>query len=181
VIGLLLGILAGCTVNGGPNAIRAGDYQFYTLHAGDACLDGALEALFMPEGRDTAHPFEFPIYVPSADETPLSYYVDFRVPFVGMPVTVEKASDGLQIRGSVMESVLLNQVQYGNCVATMSVDADLWPSDGDIGGEARIAVSDPRGSDNRCPVFDSDPCQVTLDLLAERLGDGSPNLLEEGE
>ncbi len=165
-------LLAAC-VSGPEAEIASGDYQFFTAAADDACLDGALGALFMPAGRDTPHPFEFPIYIPHRDETPLTYRVSFRAPFVGMPVTVEATRAGLAIRGSVMDAVRLSDSAYGNCDATMSVDADLWPGE-DIAGEARISVSDPRGSDDRCPVFMDDPCQVTLDLRATRLGPGEP-------
>lgn len=174
---LLLLAIAGCSGNQAvPKDIEAGDYQFFTRAVEDTCLDGALEALFMPAGPDTPHAFEYPVYVPAVDETPLSYNVDFREPFVGMPVTVEATDLGLAIRGSVMDAVLLNEGQYGDCVATMSVDADLWPAD-DLAGEATIDVSNPRGDDGRCPVFEADPCEVFLDLSAERIGPGEPDLL----
>jgi len=169
--------LAGCSGVGSPVAIQAGNYQFYTTRAADGCLDGALEALFMPEGADQPHPFEDPVYVPSVDKAPLTYEVSFRAPFVGMPVTVERAPGGLKLRGSVMDSVLLDQATYGDCVATMSVDADLWPAS-DLGGEARIAVSNLRGSDGRCPVPHDDPCQVVLSLSADRIGPGTPTPVE---
>jgi hypothetical protein len=148
-----------------------GDFQFYTVIARDECLGGALEAVFMPEGPDARHAYEYDIYVPSADELPMSYDVDFREPFVGMPVTVEDGGDGtFAIRGSVMESVVLDEVKYGDCAVTMAVDADLTPADADlVEGQARLEVSDPRGADELCPVFAADPCTVTLELEAERL------------
>lgn len=164
---MLLLALLGCASAPAPEDIVAGDYQFFTVAAEDGCLDGALEALFMPEGRDVPHPFEYLVHVPAYDETPASYDVDFREPFVGMPVTVEATAEGLAIRGSVMESVLLNERQYGDCATTMTVDADLVPvAEGELGGEARIAVSDPRGEEGLCPSFDADPCRVTLQLSA---------------
>lgn len=167
----LLPVLLACSPDAlGPEAIASGDYQFYTHAVADACLDGALEALFMPEGRDTAHPFEYPIYVPATEETPLSYDIDLRAPFLGMPVSVEATTEGLAIRGSVMDAVLLDEARYGDCVARMQVDVDLWPTAPDsLGGEARIAVSDLRGDEGRCPVLEEDPCEVRLDLTAERL------------
>jgi hypothetical protein len=166
-------VLAGCSGDGSPHAIRSGDYQFYTTRVADGCLDGALEALFMPEGADQRHAFEYPIYVPSVDETPLTYEVSFREPFVGMPVTVERSPGGLQFRGSVMDAVLLDEAAYGDCVATMSVDADVWPAQ-DLGAEGRISVSNLRGSDGRCPVPHADPCLVVLSLTADRIGPGTP-------
>ena len=168
-------LLAGCGGAVTPEDIAAGDYQFYTTATTDGCLDGALEALFMPEGPTARHPFEFPIYVPAVVDTPLSYDVDFRAPFIGMPVTVDADETGLLIRGSVMDAVELDPNQYGDCVATMSVDADLWPLDDKLlGGEARLDLSNARGTENRCPVLDADPCRVTLDIEAEWLEAGSP-------
>ena len=171
-----LSILAACGPNVlGPSAIEAGDYQFHTHTVHDACLDGALSALFMPEGRDTPHPFEFPIYVPTVEETPLSYEIDLREPFLGMPVTVEESADGLAVRGGVMESVLLDEGQYGDCTARMGVDVDLWPSARrHLAGEARLDLSDLHGAEERCPALEADPCQVTLALTAEWLEERSP-------
>lgn len=162
--------LSACAGDVQPSQVRAGDYQFYTVRAEDACLDGALAALFMPGGRDVRQAFEFPIPIPAWDDTPQSYEVDFREPFVGMPVTVEATESGYAIRGSAMDAVLLNEQSYGDCVATMQVDADFEPDTPTVlFGEARIDVSNPRGSDARCPVFDDDPCRVTLNIEAEWL------------
>ena len=147
-----------------------GDFDFTTVLARDLCLGGAMEALFMPEGPDTPHPFEFPIRIPSYDQLPTSYEIDLRAPFLGMPVTVEDGGDGMfAVRGSVMESVVLDASKYGDCEVTMTVDADLWPASADhVDGEARIQVSDARGAEELCPVFTSDPCEVTLVLAATR-------------
>lgn len=168
---MLLALFLGC---GSDNSVSptfaGGDFDFYTENVLDECLGVALEALFMPEGPATPHAFEYPIYVPSYEELPVSYDVDFRDPFVGMPVTVEDGGDGwFAIRGSVMEAVELDAVKYGDCVVTMTVDADLKPeTDDEVAGQGRIDISDPRGSEDLCPVFDTDPCRVTLQLTAKR-------------
>jgi hypothetical protein len=148
-----------------------GDFQFYTVQVDDQCLDGALEALFMPEGPTNRHAFEDPIYLPGYEELPLSYDISLRDPFVGMPVTVTEGDGGmLEVRGSVMESVELGQVAYGDCVVTMSVDADLLPVAADqADGNATVSITDARGDDGRCPVFAVDPCAVALVIEAERL------------
>lgn len=152
-----------------PN-FAAGEFDFFTENAKDECLGGAMEALFMPEGVDTPHQFQYPVYIPSYDELPAEYDVDFRDPFVGMPVRVEDGGDGMfAVRGSVMESVLLDEQSYGDCAVTMTVDADLYPQDTDtVLGTAAIAISNPRGEEERCPVFDADPCNVGLELSATR-------------
>ena len=148
----------------------SGDFQFQTTDVVDACLGGALEALFMPDGPATPHDFEYLIWLPGYEELPSSYTVDLREPFVEMPVTVE-SDDGrvLKIRGSVMDSVELGTATYGDCVVRMTVDLNLLPKSSDkVKGEARITISDPRGDDGLCPIFDESPCPVDLSLTADR-------------
>ena len=98
------------------------------------------------------------------------YIEDLREPFVGMEVTVREGQDGaLAIRDSVMESVELGSGTYGDCVVTMSVDADITPTSADTAeGDAEIEISDPQGSDERCPILDSDPCTVSLTIAVAR-------------
>jgi len=147
-----------------------GEFDFYTQSVEDGCLEGALEALFMPDGPEVPHEFEYPIYLPGYDQLPYTSTVDLRAPFVEMPVTIEDGGDGdLAMRGSVMESVALGAASYGDCVVTMTVDADLSPVTADeVEGSASIAISDARGDDGRCPVFSSNDCQVHLTLTALR-------------
>ncbi len=148
----------------------AGQFDFATTDANDECLGGALEALFMPEGPATPHPFEYPVYLPSYEELPVNYTVDLREPFVQMPVTVD-SSDGrvLQIRGSVMSAVELGRAAYGDCVVTMTVDADILPtSSTEATGSATINITNPRGDDGRFPVFEDEECDVELTMTATR-------------
>lgn len=160
----MLWTLIGC----GAGPWVEGEYQFYTLTVQDACLDGAMEIIFMPNGPASEHLFEYPVFVPHPKNTPDSYDIDLRAPFLGMPVTVETTDFGLGVRGSVMESVLLNESQYGDCVTTMSVDVDLYAiEEGLMTGDARLDVSNARGDEGRCPSFDADPCQVSLELRAQ--------------
>lgn len=159
---------AGCATDVPSDEIVGGDYQFLTIAVQDSCLDGALEAIFMPNGPATAHPFEFPVFLPDADATPSTYDVSFREPFVGMTVTVESAGDHLVITNSVIDAVRLDADRYGDCDVTISIDADLAPAGAGVAaGEAVLSLSNPRGADGRCPAFDADPCQVTLTLRAE--------------
>jgi len=147
-----------------------GTFDFQTVDIEDDCLGGAFEALFMPEGPDVPHAFEYQIYIPGFEDLPEVYTIDLRAPFVEMPVSVD-SPDGrtYEIRGSVMSAVELGQVAYGDCVVTMTVDVDLTPVSADTAeGTARIEISDVRGDDGLCPVFERSPCTVELDLLASR-------------
>ena len=87
-----------------------------------------------------------------------------------MPVTVD-SDDGtiLKVRGSEMEAVELGATAYGDCVVTMTVDLNLVPTSADtVEGLAVITVTNPRGDDGLCPVFDDTPCPVDLTLSASR-------------
>ena len=147
-----------------------GDFEFQTVDVTDSCLNGALEILFMPDGPDVPHNFEYPLYLPAYEEMPLTYAIDLREPFVGMEVTVREGANGLlSIRDSIMDSVALGAGTYGDCVTTMPVNADITPtSENSANGEAQIHLSDPRGEDERCPLLDSDPCTVELRMEATR-------------
>ena len=147
-----------------------GQFQFKTVGVEDNCLGGAFEVLFMPEGPAEPHDFEYLIYIPEYADLPELYTIDLRDPFVEMPVSVD-APDGTtyQIRGALMDAVELGSQAYGDCVATMTVDADIVPMSKDTAeGTASISISDPRGADGRCPVFDDEPCTVALSLEARR-------------
>jgi len=124
----------------------------------------------MPDGPATPHDFEYLIYLPGYEELPMSYSVDLRAPFIEMPVTVDSNDETtLKIRGSVMDSVELGPSTYGDCIVTMTVDLDLRPVSADEAeGNAEITISNPRGEDGLCPVFDETPCPVELTLTALR-------------
>jgi hypothetical protein len=152
------------------DGFTAADYQFWTTAAVDGCLDGALRALFMPEGLETSHPFEYLVYVPSPQEMPLTYEVSFRAPFVGMEVSVVDGGNGsVSFDDSLIESVLLNDALYGDCTVDMVVSGLLVPEgDGTYGnGTAILALQNAQGSEGRCPPLDSDPCRVELTIFAE--------------
>jgi len=144
-----------------------GDFQFFTLAAEDACLDGALEVLFMPEGPAAPHEHAYPTYLPSFDELPHSYEISLREPFVNLPITVT-SEDGVTLVGDgVIDDVALGSVAYGDCVVTMTAHIEMVPASADQAyGTAWMDISDPRGDDERCPVYEADPCRVTLTLDA---------------
>jgi len=148
--------------------LQGGDYQMFTTAVSDGCLDGALEALFMPAGPAEPHAFEYPVYIPGLADLPASYSVDFREPFVGMDVTVSQLDETtLEVAGSTMSAVALGG-NTGDCVADMQADAQLWAvATTRVEGAAVIEVRDPRGAEGLCPVFEVDPCQVELELSGE--------------
>jgi hypothetical protein len=144
----------------------AGEYEVSTVAMVDGCLDGALEALFMPNGRDTPQVFEFPIYLPGQDELPMTYDISLRAPFVGVEVTVSDGGEGVLdgVTGSIDE-VLLNEPLYGDCGADMQGTVVLSPDSSASGtGLVELTLANFEGSEERCPTLDADPCPVQLDL-----------------
>ncbi|MBN2798066.1 MAG: hypothetical protein JXX28_02875 [Deltaproteobacteria bacterium] len=168
----LLILLLACGDDQGPSEalsltdLDAGTYRFHTLSVRDGCLDGALEVLFMPEGPDSAHPFEHLIPIPAASDLPASYPVDFRAPFVGMDVTVTAQGETLVVDGAPMVGVALGGAS-GDCAVDMEADVRLTRASAtELQGSATLTVGDPRGAQGLCPVFDQDPCAVDLILSA---------------
>ena len=169
---------AGCKPPGGddddggpPEDFAGGDFDFLTTGVEDGCLDGALEALFMPDGPGVPNAWSYPVHLPAFEDMPESYPIDLREPFVGIQVTVEDAGDNrMAVANAVMESGLLGQAQYGDCVVTMTCDVDLEVvTSTRVEGSVAISISDPRGDDDRCPVFDQLPCTMTLTVEAEKI------------
>lgn len=163
-------LLLACA-NTDPVDLSAGDYQFATVDMTDSCLDGALEALFMPSGRSVPQEFEFPVYVPGRAELPTSYEISLREPFVGMPVDVTSGGTGVLNMTGQMDEVALNTALYGDCVATMAVSAELVADTKKTGSMvADVDITDARSAeDERCPPLDADPCRVTLFIEGEAL------------
>jgi hypothetical protein len=147
-----------------------GEFEFETTDVRDHCLGGAVEALFMPEGKSTPHEFEHLISLPGFDELPVSYTVDLQPPFVEIPITVD-SNDGetLQVRGSVIDAVELGTAAYGDCVVTMTVDLNMTPTSANQAeGDVLLTLTNPRGDDDLCPIFEETPCPIDLQLRATR-------------
>jgi hypothetical protein len=153
-------------IQGSPADYTGGDFMITTVAVSDGCLDGALEVLFMPDGPATPNAWEYPTYLPPFADMPSTYAIDLREPFMGIVITVEDAGNyQMRVEDAVMEEVLLGEDRYGDCAVTMTCDVDLTVLGRNrVEGTTAIALSDPRGDDGRCPVFDQLPCTMTLTL-----------------
>ena len=138
------------------------DHQVTTHQVDDTCFDGAMALLFMPNGEDSPQDFQYPVYIPSLEELPLTYEISLREPFVGMTLTATSAGDGaIAIGDGRMEEVSLGTT-FGECKATMDVDGDIVPKGIGFDVTANVVISDLRGDESGCPVPLADPCQVVL-------------------
>ena len=138
------------------------DHQVTTHQVDDTCFDGAMTLLFMPNGEESPQNFQYPVYIPSLEELPLTYEVSLREPFVGMTLTATAADDGaIAIGDGRMEEVLLGAT-FGECKATMDVTGAIVPKDIGFEVTANVVISDLRGDEAGCPVPLADPCEVVL-------------------
>jgi len=153
-----------------PASWEGGDFQLDVLAVNDECLGGAFEALFMPDGPAEPETLVHTVRLPGYADLPVAYTMDLSAPFLSMPVTAE-SDDGIafQLRGDTVDALALGFASFGDCTITASVNAVFIPTSPSMAsGSATIDVSDPRGNDDRCPLFDADPCAVELDLSALR-------------
>ena len=142
------------------------NHQITTYSIDDQCFDGAMQLLFMPEGEEVPQEFQYPVYVPSLDELPMTYEISLREPFIGMVVTATDSADGkITIGDAQMEEVSLGAT-FGECKATMEVDADIVPAQQEFDIRATVTMSELRGDDQGCPVPLTETCQVILYMTA---------------
>lgn len=164
---LLPALLLACTPTDDPDAFESGSFSFQTVAVTDACFDGGFEVLFMPDGPETPTDFGSEIFIPSEDELPSTYTVNLADPFNDMEVNVTGSGNTRTIRGAVNSNVELDEDAYPGCIVDMSIDVDLTISSNDeVSGTAVLNTS---GFDEpNCPTVDSDPCDITLDIVGTR-------------
>ena len=172
---LLFG-LAGC--GGDPSAevsgertfeFPSGEFTLTTLSVHDGCLDGALHAVFMPEGAGTPWAWEHPVTLHPPEDLPKTADLLLRAPFGALSVTYS-AVDMRRARaqGDQNQGVLLDEERFGACVADLDADVDVQLVSRDlVSCEGVLTLSDPRG-DPRCPLM-ATPCEVALIFKGERL------------
>ena len=168
-------IVAACGGDGsetddtGPLAFETGPFWVTTTGIDDRCLDGGLHLLFMPAGPDEPWDWTYPITVFAPDELPQTHEIRLREPFGEMTVDVRANGDrGQQMVAQENQGVLLDEAQFGQCVADMSAEVTLTLVSRDrVHGTARIELTDPRG-DPRCPTDLPSHCEVILTFEGRR-------------
>ncbi len=174
-LSLLFG-LAGC--GGDPSAevsgerpfdFPTGEFALTTLSVDDRCLDGALHALFMPEGAGTPWAWERPVTLHPPEDLPKTADLVLRAPFGAVSVTYSAVDmRRARARGAQNRGVPLDEERFGACVADLDADVDVQIVSTDlVSCEGVLTMSDPRG-DPRCPVL-ATPCEVALVFKGERL------------
>ncbi len=164
-----LAVLAGCTGDGGDEgSFVGGSFQFTTYGVEDLCYDGAFEVIFMPEG--TPNDFANPIDLPSWEDLPTTYTISLQEPFTDMEVTVEpgESEDEMIVRGAQQRGIELDADTYPGCLVDIDIDVDLTILSADE-VSATAYLNTASFDEDGCPVVQSDPCDIILDLKATRL------------
>ena len=153
-----------------PTTFPGGSFQFTSYAVDDACLDGAMAVLFLPEGDGTTNDWAYPVDLPAWSDLPATYDVQLQDPFSTMSVTVE-AGDSVGtmiVNGAEQTGVEWDADNYPGCTVDMDIDVTVViNSDTDVSGTATMSTGNWTG--DSCPVVTSDPCTIVLDFTGTAL------------
>lgn len=146
----------------------AGSFLFATVAVDDACTDGALAVIYMPDGAGVPSDWQYPVELPAFEDCPADVDVQLQDPFKDITVTMTNPGDGqFAIASEDMLGVELDPDTYDECVVDYNIDALLTMQDADtFSGTVTMHTSNWVGAN--CPEVDSDPCDITLDIEATR-------------
>ena len=146
-------------------SFQGGNFQFTTTGVADTCYDG-IDLIFMPQGDQVPNDWAATTELPSWADLPASY--DLTVP---MSVTVEEQSAGVMgISDQAQpEPVPLDEDNYPKCLLNITISAALTIVDADNLQGSTTMESEGYTGNASCPVVESDPCTITLDVTATRV------------
>jgi hypothetical protein len=150
----------------GDFSFPGGSFQFSNLDVSDACLDGAMAALFLPEGHGTTQDWAVTTELPAWDALPAAYVMQMQDPFKDMDIEVFAGDTvgTLVIDGAQQIGVYFDETTYPDCTVNMDISADVViDGDDSVHGVAAFQVSGHTG--DSCPPFATDPCQISLDFV----------------
>ena len=148
---------------------EAGQFAFATHAVDDGCLNGAAEAIYMPQGPAVPEEWDSAIEIPSFDQLPATYTIDLPDPIGPLEITLEDgAGDQFVMQPAVLEDMLFDETIYPDCIVDATVAATLNVQTNDhITGSVTLTNTNYEGAS--CPNVQSDPCDVVLDVQADRL------------
>jgi hypothetical protein len=171
-LALVLGACVGTDDTGNPDDFDfpGGNFQFSNVAVADDCLDGAMAALFLPEGPGSRQDWAVTTELPPWGALPAAYVMDMQAPFQDMDIEVfaGSAEGTLVIDGALQEGVHFDEATYPDCTVNMDIAADVViDGDDSVHGVAFFQVSGYAG--DSCPPFATDPCQITLNFVGARV------------
>ena len=149
-----------------------GLFELETFEVSDSCLDGGLNLVFMPEGAETPYLLAENNELPAEDALPSSQTIKLQAPFDSMAVEITSAgNDAMQIRNALQAGVIVDESQWGQCQADMTIDADITVIDNDnvtIATTVNVTTwTDGPTAADECPATDA--CLVTLSMRGRRV------------
>ncbi len=149
---------------------QAGQFEFSTHAVDDGCLGGAAEVIYMPEGPTVPRVWDYAIELPDFDSLPSTYTIQLPEPLDTMEITVEAgATEGQFVMNSgQLIDTLFDEDNYPNCTVDSAVSSVINVQTNDhLTGTVTLENTDYQG--DTCPVPDSDPCSVVLDIQVDRI------------
>ena len=145
-----------------------GLFQISTLAVEDGCMDGAFDLIFMPEGAETPSDWTTSTEFPAYDALPSTYEISLQEPFSSMEVTLSEGDNGLTVGDANQSGVELDADAWPGCMVDMGITAELMVhTDDHLMGSAVLTTSS--FDEESCPAVSSEPCQIILDLSAQRV------------
>lgn len=172
VVGLLLVAACGAdtaatdALDSPATEFAGGDFQLYVRGVTDGCLDGGLQALFMPDGNDQPYALQNVSLIPALADLPQTYVFKLEAPFEGMDITARAALEGnVELVDGKQDDLLLSLAGSDDCTADMTLNGLVRPQpDGTVVLAVTVVVDDLKSPTETCPVLDAVPCQVELDM-----------------
>jgi len=148
---------------------EAGQFAFATHAVDDGCLNGAAEAIYMPQGPAVPEDWDSAIELPSFDLLPSTYTIDLPDPIGSLEITLEAGTgDQFVMQEAVLEDMLFDETSYPDCIVDAAVAATLnVQTDDHVTGTVSLTNTNYEGTS--CPQVQADPCDVVLDVQADRL------------
>ena len=145
-----------------------GIFQVTTTGVDDGCMDGAFDLIFMPEGDNQPNDWGTTTEFPAYDSLPATYSIELQSPFSEMEVTVSENNGKLAVGEATQSEVLLDNDTWPDCRVNMSIDAELMVDNNDLLKGSAVLTTGSFDEDN-CPEVTSEPCEILLDLSAQRV------------
>lgn len=153
----------------GGSAFEAGQFAFATYAVDDGCLNGAAEAIYMPQGPAVPEAWDDPLEIPSFDSLPSTYTIQLPDPIGALEITLEQGQgDQFVLQQAELIDMLFDEATYPDCIVDATVSATLnVQSDDHITGSVTLTNTNYEGA--TCPAVVSDPCDVMLDVQGDRM------------
>lgn len=155
------------TTPAADSAYTSGNFVVTVLDVDDACFDGAMNTIVLPDG--TARDLPAPVALPGYADLPAGVDIQFSAPFQSVTGSafVANGENGLMTDAAGIVQTGVDISDGGDCLADMSVHVQLIASDNDtLTGSGYLEITSATGAD--CPVFAGSGCKVTSNVSAVR-------------